>query len=341
MLFAVTGLHGCPVEAGDGHVGSVKDFLFDDQSWKVRWMVVDTGDWLPGRQVLIHPSAIAPLDLGLPVKRVLPMMSMGDALVVSVRLTRQQIEASPEAREDEPVTKQMETDLYDHYGWDPSWGTTNFGASAIAAPLIRAAGFFAGRSPTCGGDREPSRRRRSASPKRRVGQRLSRPRNGRRPRPCGEFPGRRRHMGHSLSRRRHAELVAGQACPAGAICGEGDRLARTSYQCQCHSRSGEIKPGLGPPGHGGPSRRATIAPPFRLARLRLVVRIGDGEAGFIVHEIVGEAGRTTTVVPTRLRITPPPISAAAQVIIEWRGIGHAVQYRLPWSQQRHPAAARP
>ena len=101
MLFAVTGLHGCPVEAGDGHVGSVKDFLFDDQSWKVRWMVVDTGDRLPGRQVLIHPSAIAPLDLGFPVKRVLPMMSMGDALVVSVRLNKQQIEASPEAREDQ------------------------------------------------------------------------------------------------------------------------------------------------------------------------------------------------------------------------------------------------
>ena len=112
MLFAVTGLHGCPVEAGDGHIGAVKDFLFDDQSWKVRWMVVDTGHWLPGRQVLIHPSAIAPLDLTLLAKRVLPMMSMGDTLVVSVQLTKQQIEASPEAREDEPVTKQMETDLY-------------------------------------------------------------------------------------------------------------------------------------------------------------------------------------------------------------------------------------
>lgn len=112
MLFAVTGLQGCPVEADDGHVGSVKDFLFDDQSWKVRWMVVDTGNWLLGRQVLIHPSAIAPLDLALPSKRVLPMMSMGDALVVFVQLTKRQIEASPDAREDEPVTKQMETDLY-------------------------------------------------------------------------------------------------------------------------------------------------------------------------------------------------------------------------------------
>jgi len=136
MLFAVTGLRGCPVESVDGRVGSVKDILFDDQSWKVRWMVVDTGHWLLGRQVLIHPSAIAPLDLALPAKRVLPMMSMGDTLVVSVRLTKQQIEASPEARQDEPVTKQMETGLYDHYGWDPAWGTTYFGASDIAAPLL-------------------------------------------------------------------------------------------------------------------------------------------------------------------------------------------------------------
>ena len=100
MLFAVTGLLGCPVKAGDDHVGSVKDFLFDDRSWKVRWMVVDTGSWLPGRQLLIHPSAIAPLDLALPVKRVLPMMTTDDTLVLSVRLTKQQIEASPDARQD-------------------------------------------------------------------------------------------------------------------------------------------------------------------------------------------------------------------------------------------------
>jgi len=136
MLFAVSGLLGCPVKAGDGHVGSVKDFLFDDRSWKVRWMVVDTGNWLPGRQVLIHPSAIAPLDLAVPAKRLLPMMTTGDTPVVSVRLTKEQIEASPDARQDEPVTKQMETDVYDHYGWDPAWGTTYFGASDIASPLL-------------------------------------------------------------------------------------------------------------------------------------------------------------------------------------------------------------
>jgi PRC-barrel domain len=131
MLFAVSGLEGCPIAASDGRIGAVKDFLFDDQSWKIRWMAVDTGDWLPGRKVLIHPSAIAPLKI--PPKPRLPMMSPGDSLEVSVNLTKQQIEASPEAREDDPVSKDMTALLYDYYGWDPDWGATNTGESAIVA----------------------------------------------------------------------------------------------------------------------------------------------------------------------------------------------------------------
>ena len=143
MLFAITGLQRCHVEGIDGRVGTVKDFLFDDQSWKIRWMVVDTGYWLPGRRILIHPSVIVPLDLAEPADRVLPMMSWGETLAVSVRLTKTQIEASPEAHENEPVTKQMEAQLYDYYGWDPSWGTAYFGPNAIvtspAGPPIFAA----------------------------------------------------------------------------------------------------------------------------------------------------------------------------------------------------------
>ena len=131
MLFAITGLQRCPVDGIDGRVGTVKDFLFDDQSWKIRWMVVDTGYWLSGRQILIQPSAIIPLDLAPSAERGLPMMSWGETLAISIRLTKAQIEASPKAREDEPVTKQMEAQLYDYYGWDPLWGTTYFGPNAI------------------------------------------------------------------------------------------------------------------------------------------------------------------------------------------------------------------
>jgi hypothetical protein len=120
MLFAVSGLEGCTVKATDGEVGAVSDFLFDDATWKVRWMVVGAGHWLPGRQVLIHPSAIAPLTL--PPKPALPMMSLGETLELSVNLTRHEIEAGPHLGQDQPVNRDMEALLYDYYGWDPYWG---------------------------------------------------------------------------------------------------------------------------------------------------------------------------------------------------------------------------
>ena len=130
MLFAVSGLMDCQVHASDGEVGAVKDFLFDDRSWKIRWIEVETGHWLPGRRVLIHPSAVAPLSL--PPKPALPMMSPGQAVELAVDLTKAQIEAGPQAQADEPVTRQMESLLYDYYGWDAYWGVTHFGAAALS-----------------------------------------------------------------------------------------------------------------------------------------------------------------------------------------------------------------
>ena len=129
MLFAVSGLMGCPVQASDGEVGAVKDFLFDDETWKIRWMAVEAGHWLPGRRrVFIHPSAIAPLQLS--PKPTLPMMSSPATLQLTVNLARAQIEAGPHAHEDEPVTRDMEGLLYDYYGWDPYWGASYFGGGS-------------------------------------------------------------------------------------------------------------------------------------------------------------------------------------------------------------------
>lgn len=133
MLFAVSGLKGVSVEGSDGAVGTVKDFLFDDETWRIRWVVVDTGTWLPSRKVLIHPSAIAPLDVAPPSGSGLPMMS-ARRLALSVRLTKKQIEASPDLGEDEPVSRQLESHVYAYYGWDPIWGSTHFGTRTTATP---------------------------------------------------------------------------------------------------------------------------------------------------------------------------------------------------------------
>ena len=107
MLEAISALKGFAIEATDGRMGTVVDFLFDDASWKVRWLVVDCGSWLKGRKVLIHPSAVSYVAL--------------EDEQFDVELTKAQVEGSPELLEHQPISRQMESRLYDYYGWDPLW----------------------------------------------------------------------------------------------------------------------------------------------------------------------------------------------------------------------------
>ncbi len=124
MLQVISPLKGFAIEASDGRIGTVVDYLFDDASWKVRWLVIDCGTWLAGRKVLIHPSAISRQDL--------------ERQQFVVALSRTQVEASPELVEDQPISQQMENQLYTYYGWDPLWGGPNLSAipGAMASPLM-------------------------------------------------------------------------------------------------------------------------------------------------------------------------------------------------------------
>ncbi|MBD3388810.1 MAG: hypothetical protein GF416_07055 [Candidatus Altiarchaeales archaeon] len=58
VLRSLKDLEGHVMEAKDGEVRSVDDFLFDDLAWTVRYLVANTGEWLPERQVLISPVAL-------------------------------------------------------------------------------------------------------------------------------------------------------------------------------------------------------------------------------------------------------------------------------------------
>jgi hypothetical protein len=124
MLQQGLAFKGFSVEASDGKMGTVSDFLFDDTSWKLRWLVIDTGNWLQDRRVLIHPSAIEKADM--PVQTLL------------VNLTRGQVEASPSIATDEPVSMQMEYGLYGYYGVDPLWGGSAYGTDAATVPATNA-----------------------------------------------------------------------------------------------------------------------------------------------------------------------------------------------------------
>jgi hypothetical protein len=52
---AVTGYH---IQASDGVIGHVSGFLADDQSWKIRELVVETGHWYSGKEIQISPGKI-------------------------------------------------------------------------------------------------------------------------------------------------------------------------------------------------------------------------------------------------------------------------------------------
>jgi sporulation protein YlmC with PRC-barrel domain len=108
MLRHQSEIDGYAIHASDGLIGTVSDFLFDDTTWLVRWLVIDTGNWLPGRKILLPPSALAAVN------------HMGHQF--AVKLTKQQVEECPEAESDRPVSRQMETHIYNYYGWDPYWG---------------------------------------------------------------------------------------------------------------------------------------------------------------------------------------------------------------------------
>lgn len=112
MLRNASAINGYAIAARDGRLGTVSDFLFDDNSWLVRWLVVDTGTWLSSRKILLPAFALGHLDAG--------------KAEFSVRLTKHQVKDSPDIDAERPVSRQMETHIYEYYGWSPYWGTGLF-----------------------------------------------------------------------------------------------------------------------------------------------------------------------------------------------------------------------
>lgn len=125
MNRSVKSLHHFTIAASDGNIGRVKEFYFDDHSWTIRYIVIETGNWLSGRKVLLSPQAITKTD--------------GDNEAFTVNLTKDQIENSPDINTEQPVSRQQEMELYKHYPWTNYWeGTlweTGMGTTGMVTPL--------------------------------------------------------------------------------------------------------------------------------------------------------------------------------------------------------------
>ena len=105
MLHKASDLKGFDIAASDDLVGHVSDAFFDDSTWAIRWLVVETGHWLSHRNILLPASALERVD---PTRR-----------EFAVKVTSAQVEASPYIDAHQPISRQMETGIYDHYGWGP------------------------------------------------------------------------------------------------------------------------------------------------------------------------------------------------------------------------------
>ena len=107
MLRSVQDLEGFAIRATDGTIGHVRDLYFDDKTWAVRYLVVETGSWLSSRKVLISPIAIGHPDW--------------KARVLPVSITQQQVRNSPDIDTDKPVSRQHEMLYLGYYGYPYYW----------------------------------------------------------------------------------------------------------------------------------------------------------------------------------------------------------------------------
>jgi sporulation protein YlmC with PRC-barrel domain len=119
-------LQGDTIVARDGAFGSVKDAYFDDARWAVRYLVVDTGKWLPGRKVLISPISVAHEET--------------NDKTIRVNLSRKQVERAPGTEDDPPASRQFEAGHARYYGnpfyWSGPylWGAAEMPLSAPRVP---------------------------------------------------------------------------------------------------------------------------------------------------------------------------------------------------------------
>ncbi|MBN1641382.1 MAG: PRC-barrel domain-containing protein [Anaerolineae bacterium] len=98
---------GYRIQATDGEIGHVDDFFVDATSWTIRYVVVDTGDWLPGRKVLVGQRWLKDVDWAASTAR--------------LDLTREEVEQSPEYDPAAPIARSYEVELHDHYGISGYW----------------------------------------------------------------------------------------------------------------------------------------------------------------------------------------------------------------------------
>ena len=98
---------GHKIQALDGEIGTVEDFIIDENTWTIRYLVVNTGSWWAEKKVIISPRWIERISW--------------DELKVFVSLSCETIKQSKEYKDPAQLTREYETGLYLHYHRSGYW----------------------------------------------------------------------------------------------------------------------------------------------------------------------------------------------------------------------------
>mgnify|MGYP001602413643 CR=1 FL=1 len=121
MHYSTSSLRNFHLTAADGVIGHVKDIYFDSHAWTVRYLVVNTGAWLLGKEVLIPAPALGLVDVA--------------GKSIRANLSLQKIKDAPDSDSALPVSRQDDDAHHDYYGYPPGVGPwVALHASAGAAP---------------------------------------------------------------------------------------------------------------------------------------------------------------------------------------------------------------
>jgi hypothetical protein len=108
VLISLNKVLGHEIQATDNVIRKVRQFLFDDDQWVVRYLVVDTGNFLSRKDVLISLMSMKKI--------------VWHSKKIEVSMTKDQIEKSPDIDTQKPVSRQHEQVYFSYYGWPGYWG---------------------------------------------------------------------------------------------------------------------------------------------------------------------------------------------------------------------------
>jgi sporulation protein YlmC with PRC-barrel domain len=111
---------GYDIQGSDGAIGSVVDFVVDDETWRIQYLVIDTNHWWFGKRVLIAPGWASRISWA--------------ERKVYVDLSRQAIKNSPAWHPDAAINREYEERLYDFYGRPVYWSEGGQRGEATARP---------------------------------------------------------------------------------------------------------------------------------------------------------------------------------------------------------------